>query len=90
MNTKHLIIENIEKPRNQKLEPQLSEEFKNALSYYVLKLTAISNRVWSDYDLEAFKVRQLINSTALSGKFSDFAYTYFILQDIMKKKKCEK
>lgn len=67
---------------------------KNKTEDYVRKLTAISNRSWSDYIpnieekhgyLEAAEVRQLMNLTALSGKFSDFAYTYFTLLDIMKK-----
>lgn len=85
----HLIIVNPEQ-----LDPQLSEEFKNACSYYVRKLTAISNRCWRDNIsniaekheyLEAYEARQLIQMTALSSRFSDFAYTYFTLLDIMKK-----
>lgn len=89
VNPEHLMIVDPEQ-----LDPQLSEEFKNACSYYVRKLTAISNRCWSDYIpnieekhgyLEAAEVRQLMNLTALSGNFSDFAYTYFTLLDIMKK-----
>ena len=95
MNTKHLIIVNTEQLRNTngnpKLEPQFSEEFNNAFSDYVRKLTDISNRCWSDCisnitdKHDCLEARQLIQSTALSSKFSDFAYTYFTLQDMMKK-----